>query len=93
MPATIALFILAVPVVGTAFERGRFRRSTRRPRPTSCASSLAGLTFAAVDHLLLINAFYAQQNTWVPSVIGVITVAINISALLIFRPGRSASAA
>lgn len=84
VPATIALFILAVPVVGTAFERGRFTAVDTQTTADVLRVFLAGLTFAAVD-LLLINAFYAQQNTWVPSVIGVITVAINISALLIFR--------
>ncbi len=84
VPATIALFVLAGPVVGTAFEHGRFTPEDTRVTADVLRVFLSGLTFAAVD-LLLINAFYAQQNTWVPSLIGVLTVVVYISAALIFR--------
>ncbi|MBL8097069.1 MAG: murein biosynthesis integral membrane protein MurJ [Anaerolineales bacterium] len=84
VPATIALFVLAMPVVGTAFERGQFKAADTQVTAAMLQVFLAGLSFAAVD-LLLINAFYAQQNTWVPSLIGVLTVVIYITAALIFR--------
>lgn len=84
VPATIALFVLAGPVVGTAFERGQFTPEDTRVTADVLRVFLSGLTFAAVD-LLLINAFYAQQNTWVPSLIGVATVVIYITAAIVFR--------
>jgi len=74
----------AEPVVATAFERGQFTAADTQVTAAVLQIFLSGLSFAAVD-LLLINAFYAQQNTWTPSLVGVLTVFIYIGATLIFR--------
>lgn len=84
VPATLGLFVLAEPVVATAFERGQFTAADTQVTAAVLQIFLSGLSFAAVD-LLLINAFYAQQNTWTPSLVGVLTVFIYIGATLVFR--------
>ena len=84
IPATVGMFILADPLVTLAFEGGRFTAQDTVMTAQVLRWFLFGLSFAAVD-LLLINAFYAQHDTWTPSSVGVLSVMVYVLAVLIFR--------
>jgi putative peptidoglycan lipid II flippase len=84
VPATVGMFILAEPLAALAFEGGRFTAQDTVMTAQVLRWFLFGLRFAAVD-LLLINAFYAQHDTWTPSLVGVLSVAVYVAAVLVMR--------
>jgi putative peptidoglycan lipid II flippase len=84
VPATVGMFILAEPLAALAFEGGRFTAQDTVMTAQVLRWFLFGLSFAAVD-LLLINAFYAQHDTWTPSLVGVLSVAVYVAAVLVMR--------
>ncbi|MBN1964688.1 MAG: murein biosynthesis integral membrane protein MurJ [Anaerolineae bacterium] len=73
IPATVGLFVLAAPVVGLIFEHGAFMADDTAVTSLALQLYLVGLPFAAVD-LLLVFAFYSQQDTLTPAIIGVISL-------------------
>jgi putative peptidoglycan lipid II flippase len=85
IPAAIGLFILARPTVALIFEHGDFLAHDTDITTQALQLYLLGLPFAAVD-LLLVFAFYARQDTWTPSLIGVVTVIINLAIAIILLP-------
>lgn len=83
LPATIGLFVLANPVVGLIFEHGKFTADDTLITAQALRLYLLGLPFATID-LLLIFAFYAQQDTITPAIIGVVSlIAYMVTALLL----------
>ncbi|MGQ0602195.1 MAG: murein biosynthesis integral membrane protein MurJ [Anaerolineales bacterium] len=84
IPATVGMFILAEPLVALAFEGGAFTAQDTAMTAQVLRWFLLGLSFAAVD-LLLINAFYAQHDTWTPSSVGVLSVVVYVVIVLVFR--------
>jgi putative peptidoglycan lipid II flippase len=84
IPATVGMYILAEPLVALAFQGGRFTAQDTVMTAQVLRWFLFGLSFAAVD-LLLINAFYAQHDTWTPSGVGVLSVAVYVVVVLLTR--------
>lgn len=84
IPATVGMFLLAEPIVALAFEGGRFTSADTLMTAQVLRWFLIGLSFAAVD-LLLINAFYAQHDTLTPSGVGVLSVIVYVIVVLVFR--------
>jgi putative peptidoglycan lipid II flippase len=88
IPATVALFVLAEPVVGLLFERGEFRAFDTQQTALALRYYLLGLTFAAIDQPLIFT-YYARQNTLTPAVVGLLGVGFYLVAALLpvlFRP-------
>jgi putative peptidoglycan lipid II flippase len=88
IPATIALFILAGPVVQLLFERGQFTTFDTQQTTLALRLYLIGLPFAAIDQPLIF-AFYARQNTLTPALVGLLGVGFYLVAALpplLFRP-------
>ncbi|MBK9747403.1 MAG: murein biosynthesis integral membrane protein MurJ [Chloroflexi bacterium] len=69
LPATLGLFVLGTPIVRLLFEHGAFTAADTQITVHALRLYLIGLPFAAID-LLLVYAFYAQQDTLTPAVIG-----------------------
>lgn len=88
IPATVGLFVLAGPVVGLIFEHGKFVASDTDITSLALRLYLLGLPFAAVD-LLLVFAFYAQQNTLTPALVGLISLAAYMAVAVGLLPGYS----
>jgi putative peptidoglycan lipid II flippase len=88
IPATVALFILAPPVVALLFERGQFTAFDTQQTTLALRLYLIGLPFAAIDQPLIF-AFYARQNTLTPALVGLLGVGFYLVAALaplLFRP-------
>ncbi len=88
IPATVALFILAEPVITLLFEHGNFTPYDTQQTALALRFYLFGLTFAAIDQPLIF-AFYARQNTLTPALVGLLAVGFYLVAALLptlFRP-------
>ena len=82
IPATVALFILAGPIVALIFEHGQFTFEDTQQTALALRLYLIGLTFAAID-LPLVFAFYARQNTLTPALVGLLGVFFYLAAALL----------
>lgn len=85
IPATVGIFVLAGPLIGLMFERGAFTAADTTITAQVLRLYLLGIPFAAVD-LLLIFAFYAQQDSLTPALIGVFSLGCYIVLTLLLRP-------
>lgn len=85
LPATVGMFLLAEPLVALAFERGRFTPADTASTALVLRWFLLGLSFAAVD-LLLIAAFYARRDTLTPSSVGVLSVVVYVVVVIAAQP-------
>ncbi len=84
VPATVGLFVLARPIVALAFERGRFTPADTAMTALVLQVFLVGLSFAAVDQILIF-AFYARQDTLTPALVGVFSVGVYLAVALLLR--------
>jgi putative peptidoglycan lipid II flippase len=75
LPATVGLFVLAVPVIRLLFQHGNFTAYDTQMTSMALRVYLLGLPFAGVDFLLNYT-FYARQDTRTPAIVGVIAVGI-----------------
>ncbi|MCC7019182.1 MAG: oligosaccharide flippase family protein [Ardenticatenales bacterium] len=75
LPAAVGMAVLAGPIVALAYERGAFVAADRVGVALALQGFLIGLPFAAID-LPLNYAFYARGNTWLPALIGVLSVGV-----------------
>ena len=82
IPATLALFILAEPIVALLFQRGNFTVFDTQQTTLALRFYLPGLTFAAIDQPLVF-AFYARQNTLTPALVGLLGVGFYLAAALL----------
>lgn len=86
IPATVGLLLLAEPLVRLLFQHGDFAPSDTVQTARALQVYLIGLTFAAIDQPL-ISAFYAQQDTLTPAIVGVVGVGIYLAVgLPLLRP-------
>jgi putative peptidoglycan lipid II flippase len=88
IPATVGMFVLAKPLVGLVFEHGDFGAHDTVHTAQALRFALLGLIFAAIDWPLNF-AFYAQQDTLTPALVGVAAVGVYVLAALaptFFRP-------
>jgi len=86
VPATLGLLVLARPAVALLFEHGQFTANDTFQTAWALRCYLLGLIFASIDWQLN-YAFYARQNTLLPALVGVFSVAVYlVVALLLIRP-------
>jgi putative peptidoglycan lipid II flippase len=86
IPATLALFVMAEPIIVLLFEHGRFTVHDSLWTVQALRYYLLGLIFAAVDWPLN-YAFYARHNTLTPALVGVLSVGVYlVVALLLLEP-------
>ena len=81
VPAAVGMFVLAEPIVELVFEHGDFDAYDTLNTSQALRFALLGLVFAAVDWPLN-SAFYAQQDTLTPALVGLIAIAIYIVVAL-----------
>ncbi len=81
LPATVALIVLAQPIIATLFERGAFDASATRETGRALIAYALGLP-AYVLIKLLAPCYYARQDTRTPVKIAVLCVAVNTIAAL-----------
>lgn len=81
IPAAVGMFVLAEPIVGLVFEHGDFDAYDTLNTAQALRFALLGLIFAAVDWPLN-SAFYAQQDTLTPALVGLIAIAIYVVVAL-----------
>lgn len=84
IPATVGLFVLARPIVALAFERGEFTAGDTAMTAFVLQVFLVGLSFAAVDQILIF-AFYARQDTLTPALVGIFSVFVYVAVALLLR--------
>lgn len=82
IPATVALYILAEPIVALLFQHGDFTPFDTQQTALALRFYLFGLTFAAIDQPLIF-AFYARQNTLTPALVGLLGVGFYLVAALL----------
>ncbi|MBI3560313.1 MAG: murein biosynthesis integral membrane protein MurJ [Gammaproteobacteria bacterium] len=86
LPATVALIILAGPLLATLFLHGQFSEHDVRMTTSALVAFAVGLPGFMVVKVLA-PAFYARQDTNTPMRIGVVAVVANILAsLALFYP-------
>jgi putative peptidoglycan lipid II flippase len=77
LPAAVALMLLGAPIVRLLLQRGEFDDTSLRDTTAALIGYAAALpAFAASE--ILIRAFYAMQRTWLPVLIGLLQVGLNL---------------
>lgn len=71
VPSTIGMFVLAKPIVGLLYERGRFDAQDTQTVAALLQAYAVGLLGYGV-YFLLVRAFYSQQNTKTPALLNVV---------------------
>jgi putative peptidoglycan lipid II flippase len=84
LPATLGLLVLARPVVALLFEHGQFTAYDTFQTASALRCYLFGLVFASIDWQLN-YAFYARQNTLIPALVGVFSVAVYLVVALLLK--------
>lgn len=85
LPATIGLYVLAIPVVSLIFQHGASTMADTENIALALRLYLLGLPFATID-LLLVFAFYARQDTTTPAAIGFLTLLVYMATALLLLP-------
>jgi putative peptidoglycan lipid II flippase len=77
IPASVGLYLLALPIVEILFQHGKFTANDAKITAMVVEVwSLVMLTSSCVR--VLVPAFYAIKNTWVPAVTGAICLVAHI---------------
>jgi putative peptidoglycan lipid II flippase len=83
LPAAVALWILAEPIVRLLFERGRFGHEETLRAAGACAAFAVGLpAFIAVRALT--PGFFAREDTRTPLWIAMVAIAANVALNIAF---------
>ena len=77
LPASVGLILLARPIVSMLFERGEFSSTVAEMTAWALVWYAAGLVGHSVMEVLT-RAFYAQQDTKTPVIIGAIAMGLNV---------------
>lgn len=78
IPSTVGMVVLAEPIVTVVYRRGAFGMDALHT--TTDILQIYGIGLLAVGmNALLIKGFYANQETKTPTVIGLVSVAVNIT--------------
>lgn len=83
LPASVGLIILARPIVSMLFERGEFTATTSEMTAWVLTWYAAGLVGHSIMEVLT-RAFYAQQDTKTPVIIGAIAMGLNVVFSIVF---------
>ena len=88
LPAAVALWLLADPIIRVLFERGRFGPEDTLRTAGALAAFAVGLP-AFVLIRALTPGFFARENTRAPLNIAIVAIAVNIALNLIFLYGTT----
>ncbi|OGW76366.1 MAG: murein biosynthesis integral membrane protein MurJ [Omnitrophica bacterium RIFCSPHIGHO2_02_FULL_49_9] len=77
IPATVGLFLLAEPIIGVLFERGRFGPVDTERTAMALMFYALGLCFISGVRLI-VSAFYAIQDTKTPVRIAFVALGVNV---------------
>jgi putative peptidoglycan lipid II flippase len=77
LPASVGLILLARPVVSMLYERGKFNAVTAEMTAWALIWYAAGLVGHSLMEVLT-RAFYAQQDTKTPVIIGTVAMGLNV---------------
>lgn len=77
LPASVGLILLARPIVSMLYERGEFNATIAEMTAWALAWFAAGLVGHSVMEVLT-RAFYAQQDTKTPVIIGTFAMGLNV---------------
>lgn len=83
LPASVGLILLARPIVSMLFERGEFSATVAEMTAWALVWYAAGLVGHSVMEVLT-RAFYAQQDTKTPVIIGAIAMGLNVVFSILF---------
>jgi putative peptidoglycan lipid II flippase len=83
LPASVGLILLARPIVSMLFERGEFTATVATMTAWALVWYAAGLVGHSVMEVLT-RAFYAQQDTKTPVIIGAIAMGLNVVFSILF---------
>ena len=77
IPASVGLILLAQPIVAMLYQRGKFTELTTQMTAWALTWYAAGLIGHSIMEVLT-RAFYAQQDTKTPVLIGTIAMGLNV---------------
>lgn len=83
LPASVGLILLARPIVSMLYQRGEFTALTTEMTAWALTWYAAGLLGHSVMEVLT-RAFYAQQDTKTPVIIGTIAMGLNVVFSFVF---------
>jgi putative peptidoglycan lipid II flippase len=83
LPASLGLILLAQPIVSMLFERGEFTATTTEMTAWALMWFAAGLIGHSVMEVLT-RAFFAQQDTKTPVLIGAAAMGLNVFFSILF---------
>jgi putative peptidoglycan lipid II flippase len=83
LPASIGLILLAQPIVSMLFERGEFTATTTEMTAWALMWFAAGLVGHSIMEVLT-RAFFAQQDTKTPVIIGTAAMGLNVVFSILF---------
>jgi len=86
LPASVGLMLLARPVISLLFERGEFSADIAQMTAWALIWYAAGLVGHSIMEVLT-RAFYAQQDTKTPVIIGTIAMGLNVLFSILFSRG------
>lgn len=83
LPASAGLILLARPIVSLLFERGEFSATVAQMTAWALIWYAAGLIGHSIMEVLT-RAFYAQQDTKTPVIIGALAMGLNVLFSILF---------
>lgn len=83
LPASVGLILLAHPIVSVLFERGKFTSAMTQITAWALIWYAAGLLGHSIMEVLT-RAFYAQQDTKTPVLIGAVAMGLNVLFSILF---------
>jgi putative peptidoglycan lipid II flippase len=83
LPASVGLILLSQPIVSMLFERGKTTATTTQMMAWALMWFAAGLVGHSIMEVLT-RAFFAQQDTKTPVIIGVIAMGLNVIFSILF---------
>lgn len=85
-PAAVGLWLLGEPVTRIIFQHGQSSLRDTEQIVQALHIYLVGMVFAAIDFPLN-YAFYARNNTFLPAIVGIISVGVYmVTAFTLLRP-------
>ena len=78
VPASVALVVLAEPIVGLLYEHGNFTGEDTREVAALLAAYSVGL-LGYVNSFVLARSFYSRQNTKIPALLNVVLLALYVA--------------
>lgn len=81
VPAAVALWLLGDSLTRLIFEHGEFTEQDTVQVVAALHIYIVGMLFAAIDFPLNF-AFYARNNTWLPALVGVVSVGVYVAVAL-----------